>query len=139
MGFVLQPLRSLLFLRLAPPVLLRPCLQDLGGDELGARQDAVHTLVDKVVDGLGLGKAHFHLGGMDVHVRFRGRKGEMQNGKGKAVLHEIGPVTGFQRLRQNIAPQHSPVYEKDFEIAGRSRDVGAPDKAFQLVDAFLRR
>ena len=76
---------------------------------------------------------------MDVYVRFRGRKGEVQNGKGKAVLHEVGPVTGFQRLGQNIAPQHSSVYEKDLEIAGRSADVRTPDKAFQLVGALLRR
>ena len=97
----------------------------------------MHALIDKVIDSLGLGKAHFHLGGMDVDVRFHRGKRQVQDRKGKAVLHEVGPVSGFQRLGEDIAPEHPAVDKEDFEIAGGPRYIGTPDEALQAVLALL--
>ena len=84
------------------------------------------TLVDKAVNGFGIRETDLHFGGVYVYIRFHRRDRQMENGKRKAVLHEVGPVTGFKGLGERIAFEHSPVHEKDLEISGRPADIGSP-------------
>ena len=80
-----------------PLSLLRLCLKDLSRDQLGGVQYTVDAFINKMIYRFCLGEAHFHLCRMHVDVRLPGRKGQVQDGKGKSVLHEIRPVTGFKR------------------------------------------
>ena len=123
------------FLRLLPlPLsLLRLRLEDLAVDQLRAVQDAVHALLYKAVDSLGLGETHFHLVRMDVDVHLRGRNCKVKDREREAVLHKICAVARFERLREHGALQHPAVHEEDLEIPGASRDLRLSDKALQAV------
>ena len=123
------------FLRLLPlPLsLLRLRLEDLAVDQLRAVQDAVHALLYKAVDSLGLGETHFHLVRMDVDVRLRGRDRKVKDREREAVLHEVGAVARFERLREHGALQHPAVHEEDLEIPGAPRDLRLSYKAPQAV------
>ena len=48
--------------------------------------------IQKVEDGAAVCEAHLHLGRMHIDIQVFGRHGQMQDGEGKPVLHEVGPI-----------------------------------------------
>ena len=123
MGAVLQLLLLELCLFSGLRALLPGSVEVCPGDEFYGVQCIVHTGIKELKDCPAVRKAHFHLGGMDIDVHMLGRHGQMQDSKGKAVLHEVGPVALLQACGKLFAAQHPSVDKKSLEGSAGAADL----------------
>ena len=74
---------------------------------------------------------------MHVDIYLLRRHGQMQYGKGKAVLHEVCAIAFFKSCREFLAAQHSSVDEKSFKASAGAADFRSSQKAVKHHAAFL--
>ena len=80
-------------------------------------QRLAHLLFQKGIDAGLVRKTHLHLGGMHVHVDVLRVGGQMQQGKGKFMLHQPGLISRFQSLGQQRASDISSVDEEKLKVS----------------------
>ena len=122
---------SYLFFLFTRLVFLGLRIQSGARNQLDPVERCVYRLIQKIKNSLSILKANLHLGGMYVHIDFFCRKLQIQNGKRKPMLHQIGAIALLQPFGKNIALQNTPVHEKDFTAAAGSRELGPSEKAVQ--------
>ena len=91
----------------------------------------MHTAFKKTENSPAVCKADFHLGGMDVDIYLFGRHSQVQDRKGKAMLHKVGPIAFLKTGGKFFAAQHSSVDKKGLKTPAGSADLGSSQKTVQ--------
>ena len=141
-GFRMERCLLLFPLFLLQAFLLRPLLR--GRHDSGLRhklhlmQAAVDRFIDKIKDPLAVGKVDLHFARVHIDIDLLGRQFQMQDGKWKAVLHQVGPVALLQGPGQEVGPQHPAVDKAYLKIAAGPADLRPAQEAFQVVFLQIR-
>ena len=99
-------------------------------------QGLVDTSVKKPENSPAVSEADLHFGGMDVDVHVLRRHGQVQDSKGKAVLHEVCPIAFFKPCGELFAAQHAAVDKEGLKAPAGSADLGSAQKSIQLHAGF---
>ena len=75
-----------------------------------------HLFLQKGIKARLVRKTHLHLGGMHVHIDVFRIGGQMQQGKGKFMLHQPGLISRLQPLGQQRASDISSIDEEKLKV-----------------------
>ena len=91
----------------------------------------MHALIEEAEDRPAVREPDLHLGRVDIDIQVGGRHGQVEDGKGKAVLHEVCAVTLLKARGELLAAQHPAIDKEGLKAPAGPAHLGLAQEAVQ--------